>query len=126
MTNIALVGVGYWGKNLARVFNEIGVLKSVCDLNEKNLNEIKKSYPKLKLTKNFQEILKEKDIKDSHNKESSSKNIKDNKEKEIKTFRKESNNLLVSDNKVQVETISSKNKKSNTPAKKINIDLKSK
>ncbi|PIS35488.1 MAG: oxidoreductase [Parcubacteria group bacterium CG08_land_8_20_14_0_20_38_56] len=63
MTNIALVGVGYWGKNLARVFNEIGVLKSVCDLNEKNLNEIKKSYPKLKLTKNFQEILKEKDIK---------------------------------------------------------------
>ena len=53
MTNIALVGVGYWGKNLARVFNEIGVLKSVCDLNEKNLNEIKKSYPKLKFFVNF-------------------------------------------------------------------------
>jgi len=76
--------------------------------------------------KSQKDNLKEKDIKDSHNKESSSKNIKDNKEKEIKTFRKESNNLLVSDNKVQVETISSKNKKSNTPAKKINIDLKSK
>ncbi|MBA4320977.1 MAG: oxidoreductase, partial [Flavobacterium sp.] len=63
MINIAIVGVGYWGKNLARVFNEIGTLKSVCDLNEKNLNAIKQSYPKLKLTKNFQEILKEKDIK---------------------------------------------------------------
>jgi len=63
MINIAIIGAGYWGKNLIRVFNEIGVLKSVCDLNEKNLNEIKQSYPKLKLIKNFQEILKEKDIK---------------------------------------------------------------
>jgi len=63
MINIAIIGAGYWGKNLTRVFNEIGALKSICDLNEKNLNAIKQSYPKLKLTKNFQEILKEKDIK---------------------------------------------------------------
>ena len=63
MINIAIIGAGYWGKNLIRAFNEIGALKSICDLNEKNLNAIKQNYPKLKLTKNFQEILKEKDIK---------------------------------------------------------------
>jgi len=56
MINIAIIGAGYWGKNLIRAFNEIGALKSICDLNEKNLNEIKQSYPKLKLIKNFQEI----------------------------------------------------------------------
>ena len=29
--NIAVVGCGYWGKNLVRVFSELGVLHCVCD-----------------------------------------------------------------------------------------------
>jgi UDP-2-acetamido-3-amino-2,3-dideoxy-glucuronate N-acetyltransferase len=29
--NIAVVGCGYWGKNLVRVFSELGVLRCVCD-----------------------------------------------------------------------------------------------
>lgn len=29
--NVAVVGCGYWGKNLVRVFSELGVLHTVCD-----------------------------------------------------------------------------------------------
>ena len=29
--NLALIGAGSWGKNLARVFHELGVLRAICD-----------------------------------------------------------------------------------------------
>ena len=32
--NVAVIGCGYWGKNLVRNFREIGVLRTVCDLTE--------------------------------------------------------------------------------------------
>ena len=31
---IALLGCGHWGKNLARNFHELGVLRLVCDPTE--------------------------------------------------------------------------------------------
>jgi len=34
MKNIALVGAGYWGKNLARVLGELGRLRVICDTDE--------------------------------------------------------------------------------------------
>lgn len=34
MKNVALVGAGYWGKNLARVLGELGRLRVICDTNE--------------------------------------------------------------------------------------------
>ncbi len=34
MKNIALVGAGYWGKNLARVLGEFGRLRVICDPDE--------------------------------------------------------------------------------------------
>lgn len=61
--NIGLIGTGYWGKNLVRVFSELGVLKIICDLDKKILAERKKEYPGLKTTTNFQEILKDRNIK---------------------------------------------------------------
>jgi UDP-2-acetamido-3-amino-2,3-dideoxy-glucuronate N-acetyltransferase len=60
---IALIGAGYWGKNLVRVFYEFGVLKIICDLDIKILAARKKEYPGLKTTTNFEEILKDKEIK---------------------------------------------------------------
>jgi len=33
MLKIAAVGAGYWGKNLLRVFNEIGALYAICESN---------------------------------------------------------------------------------------------
>ena len=32
MKTIAVIGCGYWGKNLVRNFNQLGVLHTVCDL----------------------------------------------------------------------------------------------
>jgi len=60
---IGLVGVGYWGKNLLRVFNQVGVLKTICDLDKKILNERKKEFPHIKITTNFSEVLKDREIK---------------------------------------------------------------
>ena len=31
---IAVIGVGYWGKNLVRNFYELGALAALCDSNE--------------------------------------------------------------------------------------------
>ena len=32
--HLAVVGMGYWGKNLVRNFAELGALLAVCDSNE--------------------------------------------------------------------------------------------
>ena len=60
--NIALIGAGYWGKNLVRVFYELGVLKIICDLNETNLKERQKEHPNLKITTDISKILNDKNI----------------------------------------------------------------
>jgi len=36
MVKIAVVGAGYWGKNLLRVFNELGALYAICESNPDN------------------------------------------------------------------------------------------
>ncbi len=41
---IAVIGAGYWGENLVRVFHEIGVLYAVCDAKRENLDKIQKTY----------------------------------------------------------------------------------
>lgn len=37
MRNTAVIGCGYWGKNLVRVFDELGALKVVCDTDKTKL-----------------------------------------------------------------------------------------
>ncbi len=61
--SIGLIGAGYWGKNLVKAFNQLGVLKIICDLDEDVLRKRKEEYPRLKITTNFSEILKDKEIK---------------------------------------------------------------
>lgn len=62
MKNIAVIGSGYWGKNLVRNFSELGVLKTICDLNENVLNDFKKQYPEVHTTASFHEVLEDDDI----------------------------------------------------------------
>ena len=38
MKFIGLIGCGYWGKNIIREFNKLGVLHTLCDINEDMLN----------------------------------------------------------------------------------------
>ena len=60
--NIAVVGCGYWGKNLVRNFHEIGALNTVCDVNERNLEQCAKEYSGLKLSGSYAEVLADTDI----------------------------------------------------------------
>lgn len=61
--NIAVIGAGYWGKNLIRVFYKLNVLKVICDSDKNILEKRKTEYPGVETTANFQEILKDKEIK---------------------------------------------------------------
>jgi UDP-2-acetamido-3-amino-2,3-dideoxy-glucuronate N-acetyltransferase len=42
--SVAVIGSGYWGKNLVRNFYELGVLKLVCDKNDAMLQSMQKQY----------------------------------------------------------------------------------
>jgi len=53
---ICVVGAGYWGKNLVRVFNnDLGVLGAVCDKDEKNLSAISQKYPGVNFYKSMED-----------------------------------------------------------------------
>ncbi|MGB7847132.1 MAG: Gfo/Idh/MocA family oxidoreductase, partial [Candidatus Acidiferrum sp.] len=41
---VAVIGAGYWGKNLVRNFHALHALETVCDLNEATLNRIRQEY----------------------------------------------------------------------------------
>lgn len=54
---VALIGFGYWGINLARVFSELGVLDTICDSDLNRIKQIKKEYPKINAKLSFKYIL---------------------------------------------------------------------
>ena len=57
MKNIAVVGSGYWGKNLVRNFYELGVLHTICDSNPSTLSTFKEKYPEVEVESLFQNVL---------------------------------------------------------------------
>jgi len=61
--NIAVIGCGYWGKNLVRNFYELGTLYAICDLDKKILEENKKRYPEINLITSFEDVLDNPKIK---------------------------------------------------------------
>jgi UDP-2-acetamido-3-amino-2,3-dideoxy-glucuronate N-acetyltransferase len=62
MPKVAVVGCGYWGKNLVRVFRELDVLDTVCEKSLDILNIFKKKYPEINLESNIKYILDSKEI----------------------------------------------------------------
>lgn len=62
MKNIAIIGAGYWGKNLVRNYHRLGVLKTVCDTNSDVLKQMQESYEDIKTARNFDEVLEDKEI----------------------------------------------------------------
>jgi UDP-2-acetamido-3-amino-2,3-dideoxy-glucuronate N-acetyltransferase len=55
--NLALIGAGHWGKNLARVFYELGILKIICDSSEDILKRKSAKYPEISTTPSFADTL---------------------------------------------------------------------
>jgi UDP-2-acetamido-3-amino-2,3-dideoxy-glucuronate N-acetyltransferase len=57
--NIAVVGCGYWGKNLVRNFNELDSLLAICDSDRKILDSFKEKYPDLITYSDYKDVLKD-------------------------------------------------------------------
>jgi UDP-2-acetamido-3-amino-2,3-dideoxy-glucuronate N-acetyltransferase len=62
LKNIAVIGCGYWGKNLVRNFAELGALNSICDSDTSCLLPFKKTYPEVTTTTDYNNILNNPDI----------------------------------------------------------------
>lgn len=54
---VAVIGSGYWGKNLVRNFHDIQALSTVCESDQKILKALGDSYPTLRLVQDFQSVL---------------------------------------------------------------------
>ena len=59
---IAIIGTGYWGKNLIRNYRDIGFLKLLCDNNKETLNQYNEQYPELKTCLALSDVLNQDDI----------------------------------------------------------------
>jgi predicted dehydrogenase len=59
---VAVVGCGYWGKNLVRNFAELGVLRAICDANPETLHTFKQQYGAEGVTE-FHQLLAMSDVK---------------------------------------------------------------
>lgn len=55
--DLALVGAGYWGKNLARNFHAVGALHTLCDRSPEILAAYGAAYAEVKKTSSFQSLL---------------------------------------------------------------------
>jgi len=58
---VAVVGSGYWGKNLVRNFFELGALGCVCDTRDAALREVFTKY-NVKTTLHYQQVLDDPDL----------------------------------------------------------------
>ena len=59
---IAIIGTGYWGKNLIRNYRDIGFLKLLCDSNKETLKQYNEQYPELKTCLALSDVLNRDDI----------------------------------------------------------------
>jgi UDP-2-acetamido-3-amino-2,3-dideoxy-glucuronate N-acetyltransferase len=60
--NIAVLGAGYWGKNLVRNLYQLGVLQVVCDADSMTREQLKKDYPGTKIVANENDIFDDESI----------------------------------------------------------------
>ncbi len=61
--NIAVIGAGYWGKNLVRNFAGLGVLHTICDTNPDVLKSTETLYPEVNRDVSFASVLGNNEIK---------------------------------------------------------------
>ena len=61
-TSVAVIGSGYWGKNLVRNFYQLGALKLICDKNETLLDQFKSQYVDVETCRTMGDIVRRKDI----------------------------------------------------------------
>src|SRR2546428_13573882 len=60
--NVAVVGVGYWGKNLARNFHDLGVLTMLCDAERSVEERCGREYESVRFCREFGAVLSDPSI----------------------------------------------------------------
>ena len=60
--SVAVVGTGYWGKNLVRNFSALGALHTVCDRDPDTLQTFQEKYPGVATAQSYPEVLNNPDI----------------------------------------------------------------
>ena len=60
--NVAVVGVGYWGKNLVRNFHELGSLGALCDAREPIQSTYTKGLPDIQFYRDYSAVLADSSI----------------------------------------------------------------
>ncbi len=61
-TGVAVIGSGYWGKNLVRNYYEMGNLRVICDKNEDVLAAFQEQYPGVEVCLAIHDVLSRDDI----------------------------------------------------------------
>jgi len=59
---IAVIGAGYWGKNLVRVLHEMEVLACICDPDPKSISLFQAKYPDVPITSSLADIWSNQDL----------------------------------------------------------------
>jgi len=61
---VAVVGLGYWGPNLVRNFQQSSgfKMKWACDLIDDNLKKVSREYPHIQVTKNISFVLEDPEV----------------------------------------------------------------
>jgi predicted dehydrogenase len=57
LKKVGVAGLGYWGPNLARNFDELGVLAALCDLNDDLRQRFAARYPNVRVYSDYDELL---------------------------------------------------------------------
>ena len=60
--NIAVIGAGYWGKNLIRNFSEFNALAAISDKSSSSLEAMRKLYPSCDFYTSLKEVIHQKNI----------------------------------------------------------------
>lgn len=56
---IAVVGAGYWGINLVRVFHQLGALNRICDFSPERLTQLAGTYPDVRMESSYDALLED-------------------------------------------------------------------
>jgi len=59
---VAVVGVGYWGRNLVRNFHELGALSALCDADPSAEDNCRRQYENVRYCRDFKSILSDSSI----------------------------------------------------------------
>ena len=56
LRQIACIGGGYWGRNVIRNFNDLGVLSTVCEIDPSVRDRLRQSYPSVRVVSEIEEV----------------------------------------------------------------------